>query len=370
MQERLDYIDYFRAISMIGIVGGHAFCWGTGAVYLTNWFIYGAAAYYFVFIAGFLFQNNSHKFEIKSFFKKKIIFILIPYLIYTIPVATLYAINHVKDTIYYNLDLIHRIVCANIGVRELIPPVWFVGMLLLFFALSPLLLYIQKKCYPLFLTILAVSLICTILVPRTSIWFMKNIEYTGIRDFLTYHVVFYLKSSVNFFFFYIFGMWWNILTKKHGDFLIRHIEKIAIISFIATLIIYEKYVYFDMYFTEKESLPGIFQTIFCISLLILLEKEIKKHNLIDKFLRVVSEYSYGIFFLHYIVINFLFFHTPYMQTSLAVDIQMGKNNLSSFTTSLLMFIASLFGPLLILWIAKTILTKIFKIKDTRPIIGV
>ena len=67
----LDYIDYFRAIAILFIVAGHTLCWGHGEVERFNSLLLRGGTYFFVFIAGFLFQYLSYKFEIKTFSKKK-----------------------------------------------------------------------------------------------------------------------------------------------------------------------------------------------------------------------------------------------------------------------------------------------------------
>src|SRR5882762_3443553 len=81
----LNYIHYFRGIAIIFVVGGHTYLtlsWNKGTssqIFFDCLWQNGSVL--FVFIAGFLFQHLSGKFEYKKYLKNKALNVVLPYLI-------------------------------------------------------------------------------------------------------------------------------------------------------------------------------------------------------------------------------------------------------------------------------------------------
>lgn len=87
--KQLDYITYFRGIAIFIIVAMHTMCWGrpNAPISLTNWYVLSGGTFLFVFIAGFLFQYLSNKFEWKTYYKKKLKNVFVPYFVILTPVV-------------------------------------------------------------------------------------------------------------------------------------------------------------------------------------------------------------------------------------------------------------------------------------------
>ena len=145
MKKRLEYIDYFRGISIFGIICAHTLCWGDDAIYDTNWYLYGGAAYFFLFIAGFIFQYNSDKFEVWSFLKKRILGLFLPYICIITPLALSYSINNVPGNPFHELSFAKRFLSVFYGGFVVNPPIWIVTMIFIFFWISPLVLMLVRK---------------------------------------------------------------------------------------------------------------------------------------------------------------------------------------------------------------------------------
>ena len=99
------------------------------------------------------------------------------------------------------------------------------------------------------------------------------------------------------------------------------------------------------------------------------EDKIKNNKILDKSLKFVAKYSFGIFFIHYYIINYAYFHTIYTQRNCRNYLFIGKNTLACCLSSIEFFIVTFFGSILFLFIVKLILNKI-GIKNTRIFIGV
>ena len=105
-KEKLHFIDYFRAIAIVLIVAGHCIFWGKpqGIIRQTNLYLFTGGTFLFVFIAGFLFQYLSYKFEYKSYLIKKWNNVVLPYIITLIPVVIFatFTLKDVNNPLYNN----------------------------------------------------------------------------------------------------------------------------------------------------------------------------------------------------------------------------------------------------------------------------
>lgn len=83
----LNYINVFRGLAILLILMGHTMQFGkTGTIEKAVSFeIFAGGTVLFVFIAGYLFQYLSYKFEFKNYLKKKWQNVIIPYIITAIP---------------------------------------------------------------------------------------------------------------------------------------------------------------------------------------------------------------------------------------------------------------------------------------------
>ena len=92
-KKQLNYINYLRAIAIIFIVAGHTLIWGKpghSIQRINSYFLQGGTLL-FIFIAGFLFQYLSYKFDYKNFLINKFKNVIMPYWITMFPIAIYFA---------------------------------------------------------------------------------------------------------------------------------------------------------------------------------------------------------------------------------------------------------------------------------------
>jgi hypothetical protein len=137
----LPYIHTFRALAILFIVTGHAvdaFIWPDGGDLerlLRIVFCNGSAL--FVFIAGYLFQHLSPRFEARNYYISKIKNVLIPYLLISIPAIVLFTTVMQRNTVWVLFYLT--------GYH--LAPLWFVPMITIFYVIAPALIKLDRNHY-------------------------------------------------------------------------------------------------------------------------------------------------------------------------------------------------------------------------------
>lgn len=366
--KQLDYITYFRGIAIFIIVAMHTMCWGrpNAPISLTNWYVLNGGTFLFVFIAGFLFQYLSNKFEWKTYYKKKLKNVFVPYFVILTPVVFWVTfISHNPSLPFANISKYLQIPSYYIFGFLLNPPVWFMGMIFFVFLFSPLLLKIRKNKI-LWYGLLLLSIIYTVCTPRFGCPLMFSHE---VSLFAKYHIgfVFYTKHALIFLSSYIMGMFLCEYMESHKE-TIKTIARVSLV-FASTILLslYLLFVY-RLHPTPLEwNIVRLLEIIFFLSLLILVENKIKKIAFLDKFLRLLASYSFGIFFIHNYFIFLLAMHCAYGYKPWLMDI--AHSTLRAFLYSISLFTFSLVSSIVTIYFLVKILTKL-GIKDTRMFIGV
>ena len=142
----LSHIHNFRAYAIIGIVGAHslhAFQWHENP-WVFSFFdtLFNQSSVLFFFIAGFMFQFLSKRFEKWSYWKKKAKNVILPYLLLSIPSIYYYTTLGVQDNVwngFYDNPLYQQIFFFLITGKHL-APFWFVPTIALFYVVAPLLI--------------------------------------------------------------------------------------------------------------------------------------------------------------------------------------------------------------------------------------
>jgi hypothetical protein len=104
---------------------------------------------WFFFIAGYLFQHLSGKFNTGSYYKAKVKNVIIPYLIISIPalIASLTFVDQGMPTGFDDLSALARVVLFLISGQHL-APFWFVPTIALLYLLAPLLIKLDNLKWP------------------------------------------------------------------------------------------------------------------------------------------------------------------------------------------------------------------------------
>lgn len=157
-------INNLRGIAILMIVFTHAI-WTMPQVGHVGEFLdyyIGSGTIFFMFIAGYLFATQSDNFNFKSYFLNKIAYVVLPYLIVSLPAALLYVLKFktyhawIPMDWYLSLDPISRYLFITVR-GAMLGPLWFIPMVILFYVTSPIFLLIKRThaIIPIFIVTLA-----------------------------------------------------------------------------------------------------------------------------------------------------------------------------------------------------------------------
>ncbi len=137
-------------MAIIFVVAGHCtplFNWDG---LHSGWVLYSLmpnSTVFFVFIAGFLFQHVSGKFEYRDYIKKKSLNVLLPYLVLSLAVIMVRSLL-THDGIFDPVNVSHwstfaRTVSWALLTGHTMLQLWFIPMIALFYLLAPALLWLD-----------------------------------------------------------------------------------------------------------------------------------------------------------------------------------------------------------------------------------
>ncbi|MFQ4142293.1 acyltransferase [Chlorogloeopsis sp. ULAP02] len=170
----LRYIHNFRGFAILTIVATHIIAslqWRNETIEKLTYILIGNGTVYFVFIAGFLFQFLSSKYEYKKYLNKKLQYVILPYLFLSIPAIKLCLIekiytppdwfqHHFSDWSIPGQILMYLLTGAHL------PPFWFIPMITIFYLISPILIWVDR--HPKNYWILPILLGITAIIPRAQ----------------------------------------------------------------------------------------------------------------------------------------------------------------------------------------------------------
>jgi Predicted acyltransferases len=325
----LRYIHSFRGIAIIFVVAGHVLLrWADGSpthtFFRTFW---ENGTVLFVFMAGYLFQHLSRKFEYKDYLTKKFLNVILPYLVVSTPIIIMRLIQHDYPGVvtdlhpdfdsWGTLNKIAYFIFHGAHLQQL----WFVPMITIVYFLAPVLLYIDRhpKLYLVLLLLVPVSLI----VPR--------------EPFIDIPRMFAHLISV-----YVFGM----LLSHYKDAYLEWAKKYWLPLTLVTAVAFGVNLY---YFDELNGpLNYVHKMLFCLCFIYWLWK-LDKY--IPKVIGLLAELSFGIFFVHYYVL--LAIRAVYWKT-------MGEQMPGNILNWAISLIIGLAGSVLIIKLVQKLLPKYSK----------
>ncbi|WP_425514760.1 acyltransferase family protein [Comamonas fluminis] len=281
--------DNFRAISILFVILSHL----VNLSLLNNSlnFFLTDATTWFLFISGYLFfqVESNENFSYFKYLKKKIKFVITPYLIISAPC--------ILAGIYFHQPQIYEIstekyIAWSLLVGGLVNgPMWFTPMIAIFFLASPVFLNLTQKNTLILLLTAAAGIIISIFSSRPTL--NSNPIY----------------SFIHFFGFYMLGLFFFKIRNEIKSLSKSLSTQIIISGILLYAIIASFNSDFDLNgkeyipFFEAIGLPNsttLGKLVLLISIFVFLEKYF---NIPNKYLRYISSISFGLFFLHGIFIR-------------------------------------------------------------------
>jgi surface polysaccharide O-acyltransferase-like enzyme len=170
----LNHIHNYRAIAILGVVATHtlqSFSWPSGSLVFNGLsFILNETSIWFVFIAGFLFQHLSNRFKLPKYLLSKAKFVVLPYLILSIPALLYFTLLNRQDNVWPGFYDHSPLVQAGLFLLtgKHLAPYWFIPMICLFYLLAPLFLRIDKSRFA-YLWLLPPLLLLSALIGRDGL---------------------------------------------------------------------------------------------------------------------------------------------------------------------------------------------------------
>ena len=116
----LKYVNQFRAIATLFVVFNHCIHglqWGSQYENLEMSrflkIVFSNGAFFFVFIAGFIFQHLSFKFEYRKYLVSRFLLVILPYLLISIPAVVAWTFLYQKSGYGIPADLYTRLVSTT-----------------------------------------------------------------------------------------------------------------------------------------------------------------------------------------------------------------------------------------------------------------
>lgn len=302
MSRFLQYIHNLRGLAILFVVGVHA------GGYDSDWVSHpgvrqvlhsffdpseGNGTVLFLFIGGFLFQHLTHnQFDYKRFLEQKFLNVILPYIIISIPLIIM-RMNTSYDSLslpenFHNRSLWYQFF-HHLVTGSHMPPFWFISAIALFYISAPVLHAIDNRTF-----------------------YRYGFPFVVLIALFTYrpiHNANPLLAYVHFIPVYITGMWasynkerilglgWKLLAPLcliYGalTFLDLNGSLVAVREMHFETILQERIVMFNFYMLKALVLTMILLVTF--------------HRLRERsmpLLEILGHYSFGVFFVHYILIG-------------------------------------------------------------------
>jgi len=281
----LRYIHNFRCLAILAIVAGHVIDYmhweSHSKLYVFSSVILQNGTVYFIFIAGFLFQFLSRKYEYKNYLTKKLQYVILPYILISIPAIVLCIVlkNHFMPEWFVarfpGLATWQEVAMLYLTGAHL-RPFWFMPMIALFYVASPVLLWMDRhpKTYLSLPFLLALSVI----VPRPY-----NDDDT-------------LTAFIHFFSVYLLGMFSCHFKERIAK--VMNFLWILLLAIAIVLILLETAISSEPFDTPI-FINVLSKSALCFVLIYFLQRlDSRIPKALHRLMSLLADLSFGIFFLH------------------------------------------------------------------------
>jgi peptidoglycan/LPS O-acetylase OafA/YrhL len=292
----LHELHAFRGFAILNIVGAHAWSFmifwtgelannGVDSLFWLTETIFHGSTLYFALISGLLFSKVLADRPWSNFFQSKLFNVFLPYVFMTAVFTALYwqyviQAPEVNDTL---LDYL-QVVWVNVFNGKASIHFWYIPVLMVMFVLTPLLVLIQKR------TLVLTWLI--ILLPLV-------ISRSPFPDFIK------PQSFVYFIGAYLLGMHIGSHYQRYKALIAKHTILLGTIAVLTSIALYSLYVFSYQpgeFYSVRQTLVYIQKL--AISALVLYWFSKQAVNL-PKWLNVLANYAFAIFFIHVVFIGYV-----------------------------------------------------------------
>lgn len=295
----LSHLNSLRALAILLIVASHTigfFSWADNRFTEAALKDFGAnGAVIFLFISGYLFQHLSRKYTYSNYLTKKIKYVLIPYLVVSLP-AVAYAVFWKDPAAQYaaleGSSRAYQILWLYLhGGPHINYPLWFIPVIFLYYLAAPVFKLFDR--YPgLYWSVL-------VLLPVSLLAHRPNFPNPGII-----HSLVYFLSA------YVLGMFASHFREKVDHFLDRFLWPLLILYvsyFLIHLFVSDHHGNYHVGYIfsfEKGYIDWLFLQKILLAFVLL--GLLKRHDsLVAGKIRYIGEASFSIYFLHAYVIYLL-----------------------------------------------------------------
>lgn len=277
----LGYIHTFRAIAIFFIIAMHSidvFDWADSRfserilrISISN------GTVLFVFIAGYLFQHLSLRYQYKKYLLSKLRNVISPYFFVSIPAILIFTIFLKRETVWQGFyeDPVWLQVINFYFTGLHLAPFWFIPVITIFYLVSPAFVVADK--YRVFYLFLPIFILLSCLVGRG-----------GSSPII---------SFVHFFSIYSLGMFFSHYKLIINVWLPKVL--VILISFSIVVILWLcEYYFTNTTYSYINLLQKIFLCFFILGVLIRLGEKATSH-----YVNLIADTSFGIFFVHSYVLT-------------------------------------------------------------------
>lgn len=304
MSRFLPYIHNLRGLAILFVVGVHAagynYDWVTHPKvrhFLHSFFdpSEGNGTVLFLFIGGFLFQYLTHNsFNFKKYLEQKFLNIILPYILISIPIIIIRLNTHYESLSlpenFHDRPLLYQFFYQLLTGTHM-PPFWFISTIVLFYFSAPLLHALDNRTfYKYFFPFILLSCMFTYRPAHNANPVLAYFHFIPI---------------------YIMGMWASFNRDKILSYGWRLGIPLLLIYLTITLfdltgqLTLSRSMSFEKVIDDQVLVFNIYMfkaIVLCIFLLITFYK---LRDLEMPILEVLGHYSFGVFFVHYILIAIL-----------------------------------------------------------------
>ncbi len=273
-------VHNFRAFAILGVVAAHSlhnFAWPEQSLaFRILDTAFNQSTIWFAFIAGYLFQHLSKRYNTRSYYEKKLRNVIVPYLICSIPalVASMTFVEQEVPPGFYQKPMWEQVFLFLVTGKHL-APYWYIPMITVIFIAAPALIALDRSRHGYWLLVPLIPL--SAVLGRDGLLPLLGSPYLGAISKAVY-----LLSP------YMLGMFVSRYQDEVGAFVRRHYLLLSLVAGI----------FFVLEVSFYHRLPALIFLFKMVSAPVILTALNVSMGRAQSTVDLIATLSFGIFFLH------------------------------------------------------------------------